>query len=320
MTYRIRGPKGLRLALGYPVNLPGLKCGTAEDRIPLMKVHLVDGTYELFRCYYGAPKKKVKGREVGASRALARSLASWLRSGQVTHVAYAFDRVIESFRNDLFTGYKTSEGVEPDLLSQFELAEEVVAALGVTVWPMIEFEADDALATAARRFAKIRGVDQILICSPDKDLAQCVSGKKIVGFNRFKDEILDEKGVVEKFGVPPESIPDLLALVGDTADGIPGIPRWGLKSAASVLAFYGSLEKIPKAVKQWKVNLRGADALSANLESQREDAKLFKTLATIRYDVPLKETLKDLQWKGSKSTLAKVAEVIGDPNLLERVG
>lgn len=283
-----------------------------------MKVHLVDGTYELFRCYYGAPKKRVNGREVGAVRTLARSLSAWLRSGEVTHVAYAFDHVIESFRNDLFTGYKTSEGVEPDLLAQFHLAEEVVEALGVTVWPMIEFEADDALATAALRFSKSKEVKQVLICSPDKDLAQCFSGKRIVGFNRFNGEMLDEKGAETKFGVPTGSIPDLLALVGDTADGIPGVPRWGMKSAATVLAKYGTIEKIPKSPDQWKVTVRGAEALSQNLESSRKDAALFKKLATIRYDVPLKEKLKDLEWKNTKSQLEQIAERIGDPGLFVR--
>lgn len=265
-----------------------------------MKVHLVDGTYELFRCYFGAPKKKEKGREIGAARALGRSLGAWLRTGQVTHIAYAFDRVIESFRNDLFTGYKTSEGVEPDLLSQFELAEQVVASFGVTVWPMVEFEADDALATAARRFAKVKEVDQVLICSPDKDLAQCISGKRVVGFDRFKGVALDEKGVVAKFGVPPASIPDLLALVGDTADGIPGVARWGLKSAAEMLAHYGAVDKIPKSVDRWQVKLRGAEALSESLEASRKDAILFRKLATVRYDVPLAEKLKDIAWDPKK--------------------
>ncbi len=274
-----------------------------------MKVHLVDGTYELFRCYYGGPKKKIKGREVGAARTLARSLAAWLRTGQVTHVAYAFDRVIESFRNDLFAGYKTSEGIEPELFSQFELAEKVVVALGVTVWPMIKFEADDALATAARGFAKKKEVNQVLICSPDKDFAQCVSGKRIVGFDRFKGIPLDERGVIEKFGVSPESIPDLLALVGDTADGIPGIPRWGTKSASLVLASYGTIEKIPKNSTQWKVTVRGAEALSENLEACRKEAALYRQLATLRYDVPLKEKLKDIAWRGAKQdAMAKLTE------------
>ncbi len=279
-----------------------------------MKVHLVDGTYELFRCYYGGPKKKIKGREVGAARTLGRSLAGWLRTGDVTHVAYAFDHVIESFRNDLFTGYKTSEGIEPDLFAQFELADQVVDALGVTVWPMIEFEADDALATAARRFSKSKEVDQVLICSPDKDLAQCISGRRVVGFDRFKGIALDEKGVVAKFGVGPASIPDLLALVGDTADGIPGIPRWGMKSASEVLAAYKTIEKIPGRPGQWKVKVRGADALSESLEAHRKDATLYRKLATIRYDVPLKEKLKDLRWKGTKAPeMDALAKVFGEP-------
>lgn len=278
-----------------------------------MKVHLVDGTYELFRCYYGAPKKKIKGREVGAARTLGRSLASWLGTGQVTHVAYAFDHVIESFRNDLYAGYKTSEGIEPDLFAQFELAEQVVSALGVTVWPMVEFEADDALATAARRFAKSEEVDQVLICSPDKDLAQCIEGRRIVGYDRFKDVTLDEKGVVAKFGVPPDSIPDLLALVGDTADGIPGISRWGMKSASEVLATYLTLEKIPPKASRWKCKVRGADALSENLEAGRKEAALYRKLATIRYDVPLKERLKDLRWKAVNAPeMEALAKVLGE--------
>jgi len=285
-----------------------------------MKVHLVDGTYELFRCFYGAPSKKHQGREVGATRALVRSLAAWLRSGDVTHIACAFDTVIESFRNQLFTGYKTGEGIDPDLWSQFELVERAVKALGITVWSMIDFEADDAIATAAHKFMKNGSVKQVLLCSPDKDLAQCVIGQKVVGYDRGKNVILDEDGVVAKFGVSPESIPDLLALVGDTADGIPGIERWGMKSASTVLAAYGTLDKIPAKAKDWKVAVRGAEALAESLNASRKEAALYKKLATIRYDVPLKETLKEIEWKGADArALEKIADEIADPELAKRI-
>ncbi|MDQ2691224.1 MAG: flap endonuclease, partial [Chloroflexota bacterium] len=211
-----------------------------------MKIHLVDGTYELFRNHFGAPPKKAPdGREVGATLGLLRSLLMLVTSPGVTHIGVAFDHVIESFRNDLFTGYKTSEGVDPNLLAQFPLAEEAVSALGLVVWPMVEFEADDALGTAAKRFGKSKSVEQILICSPDKDLAQLVDGTRIVCWDRRRDIIIDEAGVVEKFGVPPQSIPDWLALVGDSADGYPGIPGWGAKSASAVLARYVHMESIP---------------------------------------------------------------------------
>lgn len=286
-----------------------------------MKVHLIDGTYELFRCHFGAPSKKnSQRREVGAARALARSLAAWLRTGEVTHVACAFDHVIESFRNDLFDGYKTSEGIDADLYQQFELAERAVAALGIVVWPMVDFEADDALSTAAVRFAKSKSVDQVLICSPDKDFAQCITGKKIVGYERSKQKILDEGGVREKFGVSPASIPDLLALVGDTADGIPGIARWGMKSASAVLAVYGSLEKIPIKATDWKIAVRGAEALAENLAANRNEALLYRRLATLRYDVPLKETLKDIEWQGGdRKAIDALREELADADLPTRL-
>src|SRR5512138_298102 len=220
-----------------------------------MKIHLVDGTYELFRNYFGAPPKKAPdGREVGATLGLLRSMLMLVTSPGVTHIGVAFDHVIESFRNDLFTGYKTSEGVDPNLLAQFSLAEDAVSALGVVVWPMVEFEADDALATAARHFKKSKSVEQILVCSPDKDLAQLVSGTKIVCWDRRRDIIIDEAGVVEKFGVSPQSMPDWLALVGDSADGYPGIPGWGAKSASSVLARFEHMEAIPKDPAKWKLS------------------------------------------------------------------
>src|SRR3972149_4223476 len=212
-----------------------------------MKVHLVDGTYELFRNFYGAPPKKLAdGRQVGAALGLLRSLVALLAQAGVTHIAYAFDHVIESFRNDLYAGYKTGEGIDPDLWAQFQLAEDLVAAAGVTVWAMIEFEADDALAAAAARWKDEASVEQILICSPDKDLAQMVTGNRVVGWDRRRDIILDETGVFTKFGVTPQSIPDWLALVGDAADGYPGIPGWGPKSTSTVLARFDHIESIPK--------------------------------------------------------------------------
>lgn len=282
-----------------------------------MQVHLVDGTYELFRSYFGAPPYRNKaGREVGAARGLARSFASWLRGGEVTHVACAFDHVIESFRNRLFAGYKTGEGVDPQLLAQFELAEEVTRALGIVVWPMEEFEADDAIAAGAARYAKSKAVTQIRLCSPDKDLAQCVRGERIVLWDRKNKTALDENGVAEKFGVPPALIPDLLALVGDTADGIPGIPRWGMKSAAAVLAAHGGLEKIPSDAADWKGKVRGAEALAENLRAERKEALLYRKLATLREDVPLSETLEDLRWRGpDKEALQRLAPVIGEVSI-----
>src|SRR6266540_1446810 len=266
-----------------------------------MKIHLVDGTYELFRNHFGAPPKKAPdGREVGATLGLLRSLLMLLMSPEVTHVGVAFDHVIESFRNELFLGYKTSEGVDPNLLAQFPLAEEAISALGVAVWPMVEFEADDALGTAAARFNKNKSVEQIIICSPDKDLAQLVSGNRIVCWDRRRDIIIDEAGVVDKFGVHPQSIPDWLALVGDSADGYPGIPGWGAKSASVVLARYEQLESIPDDPSKWRVNSISpgrAVSLAASLAGRREEAALYKELATVREDVPIKEKLSDLKWQ-----------------------
>ena len=211
-----------------------------------MYVHLVDGTFELFRAYYGSPPSTdANGKEVGAARGLARSMLALLGERDVTHVAIAFDHVIESFRNDLYPGYKTGDGIDPALYGQFGLAEDACRALGIVTWPMIEFECDDALATAAARFAAAPSVERVVVCSPDKDLAQCVQGERVVCFDRMRRKRLDERGVVEKFGVHPKSIPDWLALVGDSADGYPGIPRWGAKSAAAVLGAYEKLEAIP---------------------------------------------------------------------------
>jgi 5'-3' exonuclease len=285
-----------------------------------MKVHLVDGTYELFRSFFGAPKAQVGDREIGATRGILRSLLSLLREDGVSHVAIAFDHVIESFRNDLFDGYKTGAGIPDDLLSQFPLAERASRALGITTWSMIEFEADDALATAAARFSSIPEVEQILICTPDKDLAQCVVDQRVVRFDRMRRLLMDEKQVNEKFGVPPGSIPDWLALVGDSADGFPGIPRWGEKAASAVLGRFGRIEDIPDDPTRWDVNVRGGAALAMSLRERREEAALYKTLATLRRDVPLAESLEDLEWRGARrSELHTLCREIGDEELVFRV-
>lgn len=286
-----------------------------------MKVHLIDGTFELFRAHYGAPSaRSPDGREVGATRGLLRSLAALLREPDCTHVAVAFDRVIESFRNELFTGYKTGDGIDPDLLAQFPLAERAAAALGVVVWPMVEFEADDALATAAARWADAPDVDTVLICSPDKDLAQCVRGDRVVTFDRIRRRLVDEAAVVAKFGVGPASIPDWLALVGDKADGIPGIPRWGAKSAAAVLARYRHIDAIPDDPAAWDVQVRGAGALAASLRAHRDEAALYRTLATLRTDVPLSESLADLRWRGAhRDAIAAICAELGETALLDRI-
>jgi 5'-3' exonuclease len=288
-----------------------------------MNIHLVDGTYELFRNHFGAPPKKAPdGREVGATLGLVRSLLMLLTSPGVTHVGVAFDHVIESFRNDLYTGYKTSEGVDPNLLAQFPLAEEAVSALGVVVWPMVEFEADDALGTAAKRFKKNKSVEQILICSPDKDLAQLVEGTRIVCWDRRREVIIDEAGVVEKYGVSPQSMPDWLALVGDSADGYPGIPGWGAKSASVVLAHYKKMESIPDDPLKWKVNAISAGratSLAESLSHRREEALLYKNLATVREDVPLTEKLNDLKWKGAYPRLKELCHELGDEKIPLRI-
>ena len=275
-----------------------------------MKVHLVDATFELFRAFFGPPSATgPQGHEVGATRGLVRSLLALLGRPDVTHVAAAFDTVIESFRNDLFDGYKGGAGLPEELTSQFELAEKAVRALGITVWSMIEFEADDALATGAKLYAP--DVDQVVICSPDKDLAQCVKGNHVVSFDRMRRIVRDEDAVLEKYGVPPASIPDWLALVGDDADGIPGIPRWGAKSSATVLRRYGHIADIPDDETTWDIKVRGAKALAANLRERREDAELYRLLATLREDVPLTETLDDLRWRGGRNELDEVCKVIG---------
>lgn len=283
-----------------------------------MKIHLVDGTFELFRAYYSSPSRIAPdGAEIGAVRGLARSMLSLLREPGVTHVGVAFDHEVESFRNALFDGYKTAEGIEPALLAQFPLAEDATRALGLVTWPMVEFEADDALASAAARFAGAPGVEQIVLCSPDKDLAQCVRDARVVCYDRVRRRTLDAAGVVEKFGVAPESIPDWLALVGDPADGIPGVRRWGAKSAAAVLSVYAHIERIPADSKAWNVTVRGAASLAAELCAARDEALLYRRLATLRTDVPLPETLEALRWRGPREReLAALAARTGDARLV----
>ena len=263
-----------------------------------MQVHLIDGTYELFRHYYALPSARDEdGREIAAVRGVVASVLGMITAG-VTHVAVATDHVIESFRNRLWTGYKTGDGIDPDLLSQFPLLEEALAAAGIAVWPMIEFEADDALAAGAAAAERDPSVERVIICTPDKDLAQCVRGTRVVQLNRRTRATRDETGVVQKFGVPPASIPDYLALVGDAADGYPGLPGWGAKSSAAILARFGHLESIPDDPREWRVNATNAGALARTLIEQRERALLFRTLATLRNDITLFDSVEELRWTG----------------------
>jgi 5'-3' exonuclease len=285
-----------------------------------MKIHLVDGTYELFRSHFGAPSRKAPdGREVGATLGLLNSLLALLTKSGATHVACAFDHVIESFRNDLFPGYKTSEGVAPELLAQFALAEQAVAALGIVVWPMVEFEADDALASAATRFSGEAGVEQVVICSPDKDVAQMVLGNQVVCWDRRRDIVYDDAAVLAKFGVRPASIPDWLALVGDSADGYPGVSGWGAKSASMVLSRYDHLESIPEDSRQWGLGSARALRLAESLRVHQEDALLYRRLATLRQDVPLQERIADLEWRGAHQRLKQLCGELGSDKLPERV-
>lgn len=266
-----------------------------------MLVHLVDGTYELFRAFYGAPSRTAPdGREIGATRQLMRSLLALLGEADVTHVGAAFDTVIESFRNDLYAGYKTGAGIDPDLFGQFPLAEKATTALGIACWGMIDFEADDGIATAAHLCARDERVDQVVVCTPDKDMAQCVIGDRVILRDRMRKKTIDEDGVREKWGVSPASIPDWLGLVGDSADGFPGIPRWGAKSAAAVLAHYHHIENVPDDEAQWEVKVRGAAALAQNLRERREEALLYKKLATLRVDAPIDASLATLEWRGAR--------------------
>jgi 5'-3' exonuclease len=263
-----------------------------------LEVFLVDGTYELFRHYFAVPSAKDElGREVGAVRGVLGSVLGMMKAG-ATHIAVATDHVIESFRNEMWAGYKTGEGVEPELLAQFPLLEEVLLAAGVIVWPMVEFEADDALAAAAVAAARDPKVERVIICTPDKDLAQCVQGTRIVQLNRRTRVTVDEAGVIKKFGVPPASIPDYLALVGDAADGYPGLLGWGAKSSAAVLAKFGHLESIPADSSEWHVNVTNAGTLAATLLREQANVMLFRQLATLRTDIPLFEDVEQLRWQG----------------------
>jgi 5'-3' exonuclease len=264
-----------------------------------VSLYLVDGTFELFRAHHALPPMySPDGRPAAAVRGLVQTLINLLHDDDVTHVACAFDHVIESFRNDLFDGYKTGEGVPDDLASQFSLAERAASTLGMVVWPVVEFEADDAIATAAARWCGTEVAGRVVICSPDKDLAQMVRGDRAVCLDRRRGTVLDGAGVREKLGVEPRSIPDYLALVGDANDGIPGVPRWGAKTSARLLSRYGRIEDIPSDPEAWDPAVRGAAALSASLEEHRERAALYKLLATLRTDVPIGESLDDLRWTG----------------------
>ena len=275
-----------------------------------MIVHLIDGTYELFRHYHALPSAiDANGREVAAVRGVLRSILGLINGpDQATHVAVATDHVIESFRNTLWRGYKTSAGVPRDLLDQFPLLEEALTALGVVVWPMVEFEADDALAAAADAAARDARVERVFICTPDKDLAQCVRGKRVVQLNRRARTVMDEAGVVTKFGVPPASIPDYLALVGDASDGYPGLRGWGAKSAAAVLARFSHIEAIPADWREWHVNASSPAALADVLVRERDRALLFRTLATLRTDIPLFKSVDELKWTGPTKAFKTLGE------------
>lgn len=283
-----------------------------------MNVHLIDGTYELFRHFFAVPSAKDgNGQEIGAVRGVLTSVLSMIER-DATHLGVATDHVVESFRNDLYPGYKTSEGVNADLLSQFPILEEALEAMGVVVWPMIEFEADDALASAAAKAAQNDGVAQVLICTPDKDLSQCVVGTRVVQLDRRQNIVRDEAGVVAKFGVGPQSIPDYLAVVGDSADGFPGVSGWGQKAAASVLSHYPHLENIPKDWKEWDPSIRKARGLSESLFSAWNDALLFRRLATLRLDAPVFNTVEELRWRGPRPGFDEYCRRMKAPDLLRR--
>jgi 5'-3' exonuclease len=284
-----------------------------------MDVYLVDGTYELFRHFFAVPAAKdANGQEVGAVRGVLTSVVSMLERG-ATHIGVATDHVVESFRNDLYPGYKTAEGVPPELLSQFPILEEALEAMGVLVWPMVYYEADDALASAAAKAAQDERVRQVLICTPDKDLGQCVVGTRVVQLDRRQNIVRDEAGVITKFGVTPQSIPDYLAVVGDSADGFPGVAGWGAKAAALVLSQYSHLELVPKDWRLWHASIRKARLLSESLFSAWNDALLFRTLATLRTDVPVFDTIEDLRWKGPAASFAEYCQRINALDLLRRV-
>jgi 5'-3' exonuclease len=284
-----------------------------------MNIYLIDGTYELFRHFFAVPSSQdPSGQEIGAVRGVLFSVLSMIESG-TTHLGVATDHVVESFRNDLYPGYKTSEGVPPELLSQFPILEEALQAMGVKVWPMIEFEADDALASAAAKAAEDGRVEKVFICTPDKDLSQCITGTRVVQMDRRKNAVRDEAGVIEKFGVRPESIPDYLGVVGDSADGYPGIAGWGAKAAASVLSQYTHLENIPKDFQRWNPSIRRSRTLAESLFKAWDEALLFRTLATLRRDVPVFETVDDLFWPGPQPDFTQLCQRLNSPNLSHRV-
>ena len=283
-----------------------------------MDVYLIDGTYELFRHFFAVPSAvDASGQEIGAVRGVLNSVLSMIERG-ATHVGVATDHVVESFRNNLYPGYKTSEGVPPELLSQFPILEEALEAMGVVVWPMVEYEADDALASAAAKAAVDARVNQVIICTPDKDLSQCVVGTRVVQLDRRREATRDEAGVVARFGVKPQSIPDYLALVGDSADGFPGVAGWGAKSASLMLSQYGHLEDIPKNWKEWSLSIRSAFRLSTSLFNSWNEALLFRVLATLRLDVPVFESTDELQWKGPLSDFGEQCKRMRSSDLLDR--
>jgi 5'-3' exonuclease len=288
-----------------------------------VEVFLIDGTYELFRYFFAVPSATdAGGQEIGAVRGVLGSVLSMIErekaEHRAMHVGVATDHVVESFRNDLYPGYKTSEGVAPELLSQFPILEEAMEAMGVVVWPMVYFEADDALASAAAKAAHDQRVNKVLICTPDKDLGQCVVGTRVVQLDRRREIVRDEAGVIEKFGVTPQSIPDYLAVVGDSADGFPGIPGWGQKAAARVLSQYPHLEDVPKSWEQWHPSIRRARPLSESLFAGWNDALLFRTLATLRLDVPVFNTIDDLRWRGPRANFEEYCQRLKAPELFRR--
>jgi 5'-3' exonuclease len=283
-----------------------------------MELHLIDGTYELFRHFFAVPSAAdVNGLEIGAVRGVLRSILSMIEQG-ATHIGVATDHVVESFRNDLYAGYKTSEGVPPELLSQFPILEEALEAMGVVVWPMVEFEADDALASAAAKGACDIRVSQVIICTPDKDLAQCVVGSRVVQLDRRRGIQRDEAGVVAKFGVKPASIPDYLAVLGDSADGFPGVTGWGEKAASQTLSRYPKLEDIPKDWREWHPSISNARRLATSLFSSWDDALLFRTLATLRLDAPVFQAVDDLRWNGPPPAFEGVCRAMDALELFSR--
>ena len=283
-----------------------------------MDVHLIDGTYELFRHFFAVPAASdASGREIGAVRGVLRSILFMIERG-ASHLGVATDHVVESFRNDLYAGYKTSEGVPETLLSQFPILEEALEAMGVVVWPMVEFEADDALASAAAKADQDQRVGQVIICTPDKDLAQCVVGTRVVQLDRRRDILRDQAGVVAKFGVQPQSIPDYLAVVGDSADGFPGVRGWGEKGAAQTLSRYLRLENIPKDWRDWHPSISNARRLSTALFNSWDDALLFRTLATLRFDAPVFETVDELCWTGPRPAFEAYCSAMGSADLFDR--